>query len=140
MRPALRPLLFAAGLLSLALGIIGIFLPIMPTTPFLLLAAAAFARSSARLHDWLLNHPWFGRYIRDYIEKRGIRLRVKILAIALLWLSIGISVLFLVPLLAVKVLLVAVAAGVTWHIASIRTLSDRDPSDQADPPDQADPI
>jgi hypothetical protein len=131
MRPVLRLLLFAAGLLSLAFGIIGIFLPILPTTPFLLLSAAAFAKSSTRLHDWLLNHSWFGRYIRDYLKKRGIRLRVKILAIVSLWLSIGISVLFLVPLLAVKILLVAVAAGVTWHIASFRTLSERDPPDPA---------
>jgi uncharacterized membrane protein YbaN (DUF454 family) len=129
MHPVLRALLIAAGLLSLAFAVIGAFLPILPTVPFLLLSAAAFARSSTRLHDWLLNRSWFGRSIRDYLKKRGIRLRTKILVIASLWVSIGISVLFLSLLLAVKILLVAVAAGVTWHIASFKTLSNRDPPD-----------
>jgi uncharacterized membrane protein YbaN (DUF454 family) len=131
MHPVLRLLLVAAGLLSLALGFIGIFIPILPTTPFLLLSAAAFAKSSKRLHDWLLTHSWFSRYIRDYIERRGISLRVKFLAITSLWLSIGVSVLFLVPLLPVKALLLAVAAGVTWHIASFKTIPKKDTPDQA---------
>ena len=118
-------LFVAAGLASLSLGIAGVFLPILPTTPFLLLAAAAFARGSPRLAAWMSHHPLFGRIIRDYRDKQGIRLGVKIFAISLLWLTIGISAIFLVPYLAVKILLVLVAAGVTWHITSFKTLRGR---------------
>jgi hypothetical protein len=128
-----RLALVAVGFVSLALGVMGIFLPVLPTTPFLLLALAAFAKGSVRLHAWLLGHPLFGRYIRDYTERRGIRLHVKIAVIALLWVSIGISALFIVPYMIGKIFLLVVAFGVTWHIASFTTLRKR-----TDQPEQAD--
>ena len=79
----LRPFYLVAGLLSLAIGIIGIVLPLVPTTPLVLLAAYCFARSSERLHGWLVNHPRLGRYIRDFESGRGIPRRAKILAVVL---------------------------------------------------------
>lgn len=73
------------GVLAVLLGILGIFLPLLPTTPFLLLASACFARGSDRLHHWLLNHGAFGRYLRDFEEGRGIPLRAKIVASVMMW-------------------------------------------------------
>ena len=84
----IRPLLVVAGSISVALGIAGIFLPLLPTTPFLLLAAACYVRSSPRLYRWLMNHRWTGEYIRNYREKRGLPLRTKILLVLLLWATV----------------------------------------------------
>jgi uncharacterized membrane protein YbaN (DUF454 family) len=122
MRKVPRSLYAAAGILSIGLAVAGVFLPVLPTTPFLLLAAAAFARGSPRLEAWMLGHRIFGRMIRDYRERRGIRLGVKIFAISILWLTIGASALFAVTHIAARIALGLVAAAVTWHIASFRTL------------------
>jgi uncharacterized membrane protein YbaN (DUF454 family) len=73
------------------LGVIGIFLPVLPTTPFLLLAAACFARSSPRFYHWLVNHKRLGPWIRDYLAGNGIPLKGKVYAIGMMWLSIGFS-------------------------------------------------
>ena len=75
------------GFLSLALGLAGIFLPVLPTTPFLLLSAALFFRSSPSAYQWLMNHRLLGPYIRDFRESRAIPLRAKIIALSLLWLT-----------------------------------------------------
>jgi len=118
----LRILLVVAGTVCVGLGIVGIFLPILPTTPFLLLAAACYARSSQRFHNWLLNNKWFGSYIRNYLERKGITLRAKIITLSLLWITIGVSVAFAVETLALKLILVIIAIGVSIHILSLRTL------------------
>ena len=117
-----RILLIAAGSLFVGLGVLGIFLPILPTTPFLLLAAACYARSSQRFYCWLLNNRWFGRYIDDYRHKRGMPLRLKLLTVALLWLTILLSVIFAVHSVALRVILILIAIGVSAHILSIKTL------------------
>ena len=113
-------LLLVAGCLCVGLGLIGVVVPILPTTPFLLLAAFCFARSSERFHRWLLSSPLFGRYLCSYLEGRGIPLRAKLSAIALLWAGILVSVLFLLNGLATRALLLAVGAAVTLHVATIR--------------------
>lgn len=118
--------LIAVGSISVGLGVLGIFLPLLPTTPFLLLAAACYIRSSKRFYHWLIYHKWFGSYIRNYREGRGIPLITKIIAIALLWLTIGYSVLFVVPFLFVKILFVLIATGVTIHLLSVKTLKQHD--------------
>jgi len=118
-----RAILIAIGTSSLALGIVGVFLPILPTTPFLLLAAACYARSSRRFYDWLISNIFFGEYIRNYLERRGIPLRVKVLSIALLWITIGCSAAFAVDALWLRILLAAIAVGVTLHVLSLRTLT-----------------
>lgn len=79
-----RGLLLAAGMVFLVLAVVGMFLPLVPTTPFLLLTAACFARSSERLHRWLLDSPAFGPVLRDWEERGAVRLHVKVLATVLL--------------------------------------------------------
>ena len=117
-----RVTLILAGTFFLGLGIIGIFLPILPTTPFLLLAAACYARSSKRFYSWLLNNKWFGNYIKNYREGKGVPLKVKILSISFLWITIVFSAFFVVTILFVRIILILIAVAVTIHILSIRTL------------------
>jgi uncharacterized membrane protein YbaN (DUF454 family) len=117
---AAKWLLVVAGSFFVALGIVGIFLPVLPTTPFLLLAAACFARSSERFYRWLINNRWFGAYVRDYREGRGIPAKVKVFTVVLLWVVILLSAAFAVSNLVVRVILIAVAAAVTVHIVLIK--------------------
>jgi uncharacterized membrane protein YbaN (DUF454 family) len=118
----IRILLIIAGTLFAGLGIVGIFMPVLPTTPFLLLAAACYARSSARFYGWLLNNKWFGNYIRGYLERKGVPLKVKALTITLLWITIGASVAFAVQSFIARLILVLIAIGVSIHILCIKTL------------------
>jgi len=117
---AKRRLLIGAGTLSTGLGIIGIFIPILPTTPFLLLAAACYMRSSERFYQWLINNRVFGAYVRNYIEGRGMPVRIKIFTILLLWLTIGLSIAFGVQNIAIRIVLICIAVGVTAHISLIK--------------------
>ena len=119
-----RLLLILAGTLFVGLGIVGIFLPVLPTTPFLLLAAACYAKSSQRFYNWLIHNRWFGYYIRNYLEKKGIPPKTKILIIALLWISIGLSASFAVQSFIIRLILVLIAVGVTIHILCTRTLKE----------------
>ena len=122
MKNWVRILLIIAGTLFVGLGIIGIVVPVLPTTPFLLLAAACYARSSRRFHEWLLNNRWFGDYIRNYLQGKGFPKRVKILIIALLWITIGCSAAFAVQSFYIRLILILIALGVSIHILTIRTL------------------
>ncbi len=117
-----RVLLITAGWFLVTLGVIGIFLPVMPTTIFLILAAAAFARSSEKFYNWLINNKHLGKFIRDYREHRGMPVRAKVIAILMLNIAIGYSALFAVETLWVKILLFAIAVSVTIYILSIKTL------------------
>jgi uncharacterized membrane protein YbaN (DUF454 family) len=116
-----RALLIAAGSVCVALGVIGAFLPLLPTTPFMLLAAACFARSSPRMLRWLNENRWFGSLIRDYRAGLGIPLRQKVIAIAAIWLTIGLTIAFFIVLLWVRLLLAAIALAVTIHLLLIKT-------------------
>ena len=111
-----------SGTVSLALGIIGIFLPLLPTTPFLLLTAALYFRGSPRLYQWLLNHKCLGPYIRNFRENKAIPLRAKIISLLLMWGTMVYCIFFLIPLTEIKIVLFLVAVGVTWHILSFKTL------------------
>jgi len=115
-----KTLLIICGFLFVGLGILGIFLPILPTTPLLLLAAACFARSSSRFHHWLLHNRWFGAYIRNYREGRGISLLHKVITISLLWLTIGFTI-FMVPHWWIGLILFGIASGVTLHLLRVKT-------------------
>ena len=117
-----RWVLIIVGSFFAGLGILGIFLPLLPTTPFLLLAAACYIRSSERLYNWLLNNKWIGRYIKNYLEGKGVPLKSKVLSISALWITIGYSVFFVVNIFSVRVILILIAIGVTMHLLSIRTL------------------
>lgn len=119
-----RGLLIVAGTVLAGLGILGIFLPLLPTTPFLLFAAACYAKSSQRFYDWLLNLKYLGEYIRNYREGRGIPLRTKVLTLFFLWATIGYSALVVVDTLFMRIILFLVAVGVTIHIVSFSTLGE----------------
>ena len=108
--------LISLGSLFVGLGVLGIFLPVLPTTPFLLLAAACYSRSSARFYHWLLNNKLFGKYIRNYREGKGIPVKTQILAISILWITILATVIFAVQNLVIRILLIGIAVGVTIHI------------------------
>jgi len=115
-----RSVLVFTGTLSVLLGIMGIFLPILPTTPFLLLAAACYARSSDRFYNGLINNRVFGSYIRNYREGRGVPFRVKMISITFLCSAISFSILFAVSDVIIRLILIVIAIAVTLHIASIR--------------------
>ena len=115
-----RWLLIACGMLCVAVGVIGIFVPLLPTTSPLLLAAFCFARSSPRFYHWLLHNRVFGSYIKNYREGRGMPLRSKFVTLALLWLTIGFSIIYITPWW-IKLLLLIIALGVTIHILWIKT-------------------
>jgi len=110
------------GTFFVVLATIGIFLPLLPTTPFLLLAAACYAKGSKRFYHWLLNNRWFGNYIKNYREKKAIPVKIKVLSIFFLWLTIGYSALFVVGIPLVRAILILIATGVTIHIIRVRTL------------------
>ena len=129
MRSLTRILLVVSGTLFVALGILGMFLPVLPTTPFLLLAAICYARSSKRFYHWLLTNRWFGEYIRNYREGSGIPLKQKVLTISLLWLTIGYAAWFVVSPWWVKLILFGIAVGVTTHLIRIKTFKTGDSSE-----------
>ena len=122
LRKPIKFLLITAGTFFIGVGIVGIFIPILPTTPFLLISAALYARSSKRFYNWLINNKIFGRYIKNYREGKGIPLKLKIITIALLWITIGCSAIFAIDIFWVRVILVIIAIGVTVHIIRIRPI------------------
>lgn len=119
-RPVRRTLLTVAGAASLALGVVGLFVPILPTTPFLLLAAACWLRGSRRLYRWLVGHRFLGPRIEDYLSRRVVPRRARNFALVSLWLSLGVSAL-LVDAWSVRAVLAVVGLAVSIHIASLKT-------------------
>ena len=118
----MKILLTILGLLSLGLGILGAFLPVLPTTPLLLLAAALFLRSNQRLYDWLMNHPRLGTYIRNFVEHKAIPLRVKILSISLVWITLVNCAVFVTEHWLLRLFFIVLASAITVHILSYKTL------------------
>ena len=115
-------LLVILGSICLGLAILGVFLPVLPTTPFLLLSAALYARSSQKLYDWLLNHKIFGEYIRSFREDKSIPLNIKILSISTMWLVMLYSIFFVVnEKWYLQVMLGGFALGVSIYILSFPT-------------------
>jgi uncharacterized membrane protein YbaN (DUF454 family) len=128
----MRWFLLAAGWLSTALAILGIFLPLLPTVPLLLLAAACFARSSEPFYIWLLEHRHLGPLLQPYLKGAGIPRRAKVKAIALVWVTIPASALLLVPLFWVRVLMFVIALAVTLYL--LRLPSPEDAAGQSTSP------
>jgi uncharacterized membrane protein YbaN (DUF454 family) len=114
-RPIRRAALLVCGTLSLALGILGIFVPLLPTTCFLLIAAWCYARSSSRLYDRLMRARWIGPYLRRYRDERAIPERVRLASLVMMWITIGYSVVVF-PNWLVRAALLLTAVGVTWHL------------------------
>jgi uncharacterized membrane protein YbaN (DUF454 family) len=105
-------------------GAVGVVLPLVPTTPLLLLAAACYYKSSARMHQWLLNNRWFGSYLRNYAEGNGISVKAKTVTLFLLWLFISYSALFVVNNLIIQLVLFTIAVGVTIHLITLPTVKE----------------
>ncbi|HJS51829.1 MAG TPA: YbaN family protein [Pyrinomonadaceae bacterium] len=124
--------LIFTGTVFVALGVLGIFLPLLPTTVFLLLAAYCYSRSSERFHNWLLNNRLTGGYVKNYKSGRGISMRQKVTTLVFLWASIGLSIWLLSTAFWATLLLLAVAVGVTTHILWIKTYR----PEMASPPEQ----
>jgi uncharacterized membrane protein YbaN (DUF454 family) len=123
-----RALWLVAGLVCVGLGAIGIVLPILPTTPFLLAAAACFCKSSTRLYNWLINNKWFGEYIRNYKEGKGIPMKTKIITLTVLWVTIGVSTIFILShllppslVLPMQLIMLVIAVGVSIHFLRLPT-------------------
>ncbi len=127
--------LIILGSVALAAGVVGIFVPLLPTTPLLLLAAALYMRSSPRLYDWLLSHRHLGEYIRNFRERRALPLRVKIVSLTVMWASMLWCIFCVVDgRWWAQLALAAIGAGVTVHILSFATLKrDEDTKNQRGP-------
>ncbi|HSL90614.1 MAG TPA: YbaN family protein [Ignavibacteriaceae bacterium] len=120
--PALYKYLYLiSGFLLVGIGVLGIFLPILPTTIFLILASACFMKSSPKANEWLRNNRFLGAYLRNYQDKTGLTVTAKVLNIGLLWISISLSAYFLTDELYIRLMLLAIAIGVTIHLLMIKT-------------------
>ena len=118
---AARWMLIASGMICVGLGVLGILLPGLPTTPFLLLAAYCFARSSERFHAWLINHRWLGAYVRNFEEGRGMTRRAKAATLLVMWLSFGVTIVFLVPVLWGQLAMFLLASAVSIYLLRLPT-------------------
>jgi uncharacterized protein len=119
----MKGLLIAAGTVCVGLGVLGIFLPLLPTTVFLLMAAACYARSSDRFYQRLINSRWLGSYIRNHREGRGMTRGQKAVTLAMLWVGIGATMIWSVESLWLRLLLLSIAIGVTVHVVRLAAFS-----------------
>lgn len=119
---AVRKLLITIGTISVILGIIGIALPVFPTTPFLLIAAVCYMKSSTKFYNWLINHKILGKYVKNYIEKRGLPLKTKITSISFFWIGTGTSTLIFAPFLWVKISIFTLLVLATIYILTLKTV------------------
>lgn len=117
----LRLVLIVVGWISVMAGVVGAFLPLVPTVPFLLLAVACFARSSRRFHDWLVDHAYLGLLLRDYLNGGGIPRKAKAMAIGMVWVSFPTSTFLFVQAFWLKVLLIVIALCITAYLVSLPT-------------------
>ncbi|MCC6931884.1 MAG: YbaN family protein [Deltaproteobacteria bacterium] len=112
------------GLISLLLGVVGIVVPLLPTTPFLLLSAVCFLNGSPKLHFWLVNHKYLGRQIAAYQTHRAISKKTRAAALTLLWGTILFSVIFIIQIAWIKILLLIIALSVSIYLLRLKTLSE----------------
>ena len=118
----MKIILTILGILSLGLGVLGAFLPVLPTTPLLLLSAALFLRGNEKLYIWLMNHPKLGPYIKNFRENKAIPLRIKIISISMLWITLLNCAIFVADHWVFRLFFILLATGVTIHILSYKTL------------------
>lgn len=116
-----KKFLILLGSLSLFLGLLGIALPLLPTTPFLLLSATCYFHGSDKLYHWLMAHPTLGPYIHSFREEKAIPLRVKVVSVTMVWVTLLYCIFFVVNSLWIKLLLLFLAIAISWHILSYAT-------------------
>ncbi|MGI8313731.1 YbaN family protein [Halobacillus mangrovi] len=126
MKQFVKVLLIIIGSISLGLGVLGIVLPLVPTTPFLLLTAACYVRSSDRLYNWLMTNKWFGSYIRNYKAGNGIPIKAKISALIMIWFSFLFSAIFIATNMFLKIGFIFGACFFTVVIYKTKTLKPED--------------
>lgn len=119
-----KPFLIVLGWLFISLGVIGIFLPLMPTTIFFILAAWCFSKSSDKFYNWLINHPRFGKLVRDYHERGGMRVRSKAIAVTMMIVTISLSAIFFTQNIFVRIILFFIAASVSIYIISLNSIKE----------------
>ena len=112
----LKILYQVGGSISIGLAMTGLFLPVLPTTPFVLLAIFLFGKSQPEKIQEIMQHPRLGPFVQDYLDPQGIPLKSKIKALLVLWFSILISVTFFIPLIAIKLLILSIATLVSIWI------------------------
>ncbi|WP_273225536.1 YbaN family protein [Geosporobacter ferrireducens] len=112
----MKILLMVIGSISLGLGMIGVVLPVLPTTPFLLISLACYMRSSRKLYDFVLSNKYLGPYVKDYVDGKGIPIKAKKRAIFLIWITIGFSVLFVIDKIFLRLMLLTIASIVSIYI------------------------
>ena len=117
----MKYILIVLGSISLTLGVIGIFLPLLPTTPFLLLAAALYVRSSEELYNWLINQKYLGTYIRNFREHKAIPLHAKIISVTLVWITLLYCAIGISDNIYLSIGLLILAIAISWHILSYKT-------------------
>ena len=117
----MKVLLTILGFISFSLAILGMFLPVLPTTPLLLLAAALFLRGNKRWYDWLMAHPKFGPYISNFLVHKSIPLRMKVVSVAMIWITLLNCAIFVANHWILRTAFILLAAAITWHILSYKT-------------------
>lgn len=117
----MKIILIIIGTISLALGIAGVLLPVLPTTPFILLALACYLKSSTKLYQLVISNKYLGPYVKDYISGKGIPIKAKKKAILLIWITIGLSILFIIENMLVRTTLIVIASSVSIYIWSRKT-------------------
>jgi uncharacterized membrane protein YbaN (DUF454 family) len=121
MNNLIKVILIVSGSFFILLGFIGTFLPLLPTTPLILLGAACYIKGSQKLYNWLISNKLFGIYIKHYYEGKGLPLKVKLITIAFLWAGMLFSIVFVVSAQLFRIILIFIAIGVTWHIIFIKS-------------------
>jgi len=115
-------LLVTGGFISFIIGVIGLLVPVFPTSPFIILAAALWFRGSDRWYNWILNHRWFGKYVRDYRERGGMRRGPKYLLLATVWIAVGVSTVVVLETLWHRIVLLAFGAVLSAWVLRLKTL------------------
>lgn len=126
MNPLLKILLIVCGFIMIALGALGIIIPGLPTTPFMILAAFCFMKSSHRMYKWVTTNKLFGNKVKRFIDNRAIPISGKIFSISAMWIMITISIIFFVDNIWLYILLPTLGIGGTIFLLTIKTCKKTD--------------
>ncbi len=123
--PLLKIFLYLCGFLFLGLGILGIFLPLLPTTPFLLLAAMVFMHTNQNIYQWMFKNRWFGQSFSNYVKNKSVSKTVKLTSLSVLGLTMSYSIIFVCDNIWIRSLLIIITIAVSYHILKLKTIDDK---------------